>query len=236
MPLVTRLVNGPKEAEPVRRRIPIGDTLDGMDDEDAEVHVIRQPPMRVRAIWKSKNDWEDPPGKLEKPAFKTYELALPWSYFMIRMTKAGGLVTDTFLFVSDKRIEKKEDPIFMPPLPNIYPSGHICNGTIRILATDPPQKKAADLFAAFWSTPFTSETFPKDRLLFPRAFLGTKAILGRPWTFLDAWQYCDKNSLKIIWKPFRFRYRRKIYRIDTLKKAMEYALIFPDRNEVYSNR
>jgi hypothetical protein len=230
MPLTTSVLKKTPEEVP---RGPTGRIAFHIEDDNAIVYVLESEPLRIRVAWKTKKTKDDD-GDVAI-SYDNFKVETPWNYFMIRMTPEG-FVTDTFLFFSPVRLEKMSDKIFMPALPNIYPSGHICNGTIRILVTDPPEKKAFNLFTAFWTTPFTAETAPKDAAILPDAFAFWGGKLQYPKSLLLAWATCVEQGTPVDWKMYRFRFGRRNFVLNTLGKAMEYAIVFPRRKDHYSKK
>ena len=203
------------------------------------VHVLEHAPARFRVHFKKK--WKDPKWRKKRHKYETFRIRLPWMYFMIRLNRAGA-ITDTFLWVSPKQIESPKDTVFMAPLPNIYPSGHICNGTIKVTFADPPWRKAIEAFKAFWTTPFTEETWPEDYHLLPKCLTsqGDWSIeYGYLIWIFEYWQKHDKQSGHadcFPWQTFRVpatkkghqRDREYVGEVKTLDAAMDYALMFPN--------
>jgi hypothetical protein len=230
MPLATSVLKKAPEEVP---RGPTGSVVFQTQDDKGVVFVLESEPLRLRVAWKTKKkfaDDEDIPIH-----YDNFKVETPWNYFMIRMTPEG-LITDTFLYFSPVKIKAPSGKVFMPALPNIYPSGHICNGTIRIIVTDPPEKKAFDLFTAFWTTPFTAETAPKDPSILPEALDFWGGNLPHPKSLLFAWAACIEQGTQVDWKTFKFRIGRRNFVLDTLEKAMEYALVFPRRKDYYARK
>jgi len=205
--------------------------------------------MNVMVTFKEKLKRKD--GKWsKKPArFYTYKLKVPWSIFMMRLNKAGA-ITDTFIFFSKEKSCSMDGlgdktPVYLPPLPNVYPSGHICNGTIRVNFDDLPETKIREAFRAFWMTPFTEETYPEDDALVPNCFMEEDLAICYGWlryVFLY-WEKHDKDHDpekcgEYPWHQFRVRardgesYTRTIF---TLGEALDYALRF-NLNDHYRRR
>jgi len=231
MPLVTSALRSSFVEE--LKKMPHGRIVQVHQGNKVLLYVLEQEPMEVRSVWKSKHPWEAPKGSEKHPVFVGFKFKVPWQYFLTRFT-AAGLITDAFVFISPERIkDPQKSKLYMPPLPNIYPSGHICTGNIRFSVGMTPEERAQELLYAFWRTPFTSETWPKDANLVPTQLKKYGAVSRAPWTILPAWEKADAEKEKIRWRCFRFKNRRKRFPMDTLAKASVFALEFPRRTDIY---
>lgn len=135
--------------------------------ENAVIYVLEGTPMSVGAHFKVKSRMQNGKWSHKVSAIERAKIKVPWQYFIVRMNKASA-ITDTFLWFSKgKIVDPEEGLVFMPPLPNIYPSGHICNGTIRVNFGDPISEKVRSAYESFWTTPFTEETWPENSGLVP---------------------------------------------------------------------
>jgi hypothetical protein len=222
----------PSAAELAALRKPKGAIRYKDQNEKARILVLEEGPMNLRVSWKSKSTNDHEMANELEAHYESFKVTTPWQYFIVRLTHEE-VVTDTFLFFSPERIKKKADKVHLPTIPNIYPSGHICNGTIRIILTDPEEKKARDLFNAFWTTPFTSETWPKLPALLPKALSFWGANSRHPKSLLMAWEAACYAKTPIDWRSFRVRVRRRVIPYLTLAGVMKYALNFPDRTNLH---
>ena len=200
MPFVTRPVNE-VEVEKVPRlpgiSIPFSRTR-----KDFTTHVLVRPPMTVGVCFKvkrktRKGKWAKRPSEVTH-----YKIKVPWQAFMVRMNRAGA-ITDTFMWFMDEKPMDVKARVYMPPLPNIYPSGHICNGTIRVNFEDPPYLKVYKAFEAFWTTPFTEETYPESSDLVPECWNREPKHYHIEYGYLkyvfEYWQDHDQNHSAKRW-------------------------------------
>lgn len=193
---------------------------------DFTVHVLEHPPAVMRVIFKKK--WKDS-SRHKRVRLLRYRIRVPWMYFLLKMNRMGAIM-DTFLFFTREKItDPKKGTIHIPPMPNIYPSGHICNGTIKVDFEDPPWKKTVEAFRAFWTTPFTEETWPERDSLIPRCFRNGKD--GRfyiEYGYLQyIFQYWGEHDRDCPPDCFPWGYLiAKSGSVGTLDQAIQYALDF----------
>lgn len=131
--------------------------------------MLEKSPERIGVSFKvklktRKGTWSKRPAVIMR-----WRLNVPWQYFIVRMNRVGA-ITDTFIWFSPKKIGMEKEAVYLPPLPNIYPSAHICNGTIKVNLADPVHARVAQAFESFWTTPFTEETWPENDTLLPRCW------------------------------------------------------------------
>lgn len=212
--------------------------------KDVTVHTLIRPPMTVGVTFKVKEKTHD--GRWSKKAKETvrYKVDVPWQAFMVRMNRVGA-ITDTFIWFLKEKPADEDAEVFMPPLPNIYPSGHICNGTIKVNFEDPPHVKIARAFEAFWTTPFTEETYPETDALIPGCWNRDNKHYHIEYGYLkfvfEYWQdHCDSHHKKrwierfgpceeFGWRYFEIRnpkHPRCGRVVEDLGEAMDYALTF----------
>lgn len=206
------------------------------------VHVLERPPMEVGVAFKHKVKLRGGKWARRHRGYSRYKIKLPWQYFMVRVNRMGAIM-DTFIWFAKKKLEDAGGMIFMPPLPNIYPSGHICNGTIKVNLEDPPHERIRKAYEAFWTTPFTEETWPETNRLIPPCFLREAECeigYGSLCKLLEYWQFHDEEhgegyqenhgDCSFPWSPYLVineampSWHGTI--IASLEKAMEYALAF----------
>ena len=210
------------------------------------VYVLEHPPARVGIVFKQKRKTQKGTWSKMPATVYRYKINVPWCYFLMRANKAGA-ITDTFLFFAPSKLLDVNGRVYLPLLPNIYPSAHICNGTIRVNFEDPPLVKIVEAFRSFWSTPFTEETWTEDRNLIPPCFHSCESngyMIEYGWLryIFEYWinhdVYCvGQNSHPWGWKPFRPRSKGGHYGgfIETLDGIMQYALNFDVKNHVPNN-
>lgn len=233
MPFVTRS----RKAVEVEKGPWKTDIQYSVSNDHYTLHVLLHPPMKVQVAFKQKLKRKD--GKWsKKPArFHTYKLKVPWSIFMMRLNKAGA-ITDTFIFFSKEEPSGDKVPVYLPPLPNVYPSGHICNGTIRVNFDDSPEVKIVEAFKAFWRTPFTEETYPEDEDLIPDCFGQEEYAIMYGWLryVFEYWERHDRehgppyrDCDEYPWRQFRIRSKdgeSYVRHITCLGELVDYALKF----------
>jgi len=197
------------------------------------VHVLEHPPGAIPILWKKKTGRG---AKSKVLSVSHYKIRTPWIYFLVRMNRANA-ITDTFLYFARKKAADLREMVYVPPLPNIYPSGHICNGTIRVAFNDPPWLKVGEAFRAFWSTPFTEETWPEDDALVPQCWKNSGNRYFIEYGYLvyifEYWMHHDSHCPRECFPWGQLTVRRKedkrvLGTIQTLAHAMEYALSFPE--------
>lgn len=211
------------------------------------VHVLEKPPMTVGVSFKMKLKTRKGTWSKKGLGFVRWKIKVPWQYFMVRMNRVGA-ITDTFIWFAQKQISDLSEPVYMPPLPNIYPSGHICNGTIRVSLSDPPHVRVARAFESFWTTPFTEETWPETGRLVPKCWQQSSHYVieyGYLKYVFEYWQEHDAKHATSGWLedhgscsfPWRlYQVRNKAMEpwheevIHNLGEAMEYALDFVQPN------
>jgi hypothetical protein len=205
------------------------------ENEKYTLHVLENPPASVTVVFKQKLKTQRGGWSKKPPMIFRYKIKVPWCYFLMRQNRSGA-ITDTFLFFAEDKLKDTRGRVFLPPLPNIYPSGHICNGTIKVNFDDPPHIKIAEAFRAFWSTPFTEETWPEDRGLLPACFNeeeGHAYVIeyGYLKYVFSYWEVHDENHEGCsgnIWRSFRPRSKGGHYGgyLTCLQQVMDYALAF----------
>lgn len=199
-------------------------------------HALEHPPATIPVLWKKKVGRGT---KAKVVSVMRFKINVPWMYFIVRMNRANA-ITDTFLFFTKKKAVDLNEPAYVPPLPNIYPSGHICNGTIRVSVNDPPAVKVAEAFNAFWSTPFTEETWPEDENLVPRCWAGSNRYYieyGYLVYVFEYWALHDEKCPKgcFPWRHLRIRNKKTgadhghVY---TLDGAIHYVLDFHNYHDL----
>lgn len=220
----------------------------------AIVHVLEKGPSRIGVAFKSKRKTRRGQWSKRPAAVFRWKIEVPWQYFIVRMNEVGA-ITDTFVWFAPKKLSDEGGAVFLPPLPNIYPSAHICNGTIRVNFADPVHVRVSQAFESFWTTPFTEETWPEMDYIIPscwssdvdpeNAYFIEYGYLR--WIF-EYWQRHDEKHSRKEWlkdhRPCGFPWRQYVVQnkalkkwhgstIGTLSDAMEYALDFvaPKRSE-----
>lgn len=206
--------------------------------------------MSVSVCFKKKQKLSDGRWSKKPSAVSHYKIDVPWQAFMVRMNRMGA-ITDTFMWFMKESPKDGNVAVYMPPLPNIYPSGHICNGTIKVNFADPPYLKVYKAYEAFWTTPFTEETWPEWEELVPRCWSKEKGRFHIEYGYLkyifEYWQDHDLKHSSKKWKEMYggcaphgqpegflwgiFRIYNKAHPeygeyVTTLDDAIDYALTF----------
>ena len=215
-----------------------------MSDGSFTVHALERPPMEVNVSFVFRKKIGDTRWSKKASGKWRYRLSVPWQYFIVRVNRVGA-ITDTFLWLSRRKLESIQDgAVYMPPLPNIYPSGHICNGTIRVDFNDPIHLRVQKAFESFWTTPFTEETWPERGDILPRCYSAQPLYIcyGYLKLMLDFWQKHDAHN-RNGGCGFPFRLMKVVNKampswhghlIESLADAMEYGLQFraPTRDDL----
>lgn len=230
MPMLTSILRKIPQKPRETFQEPHGRIVRVVESPNAYLYIYECEPMRQRVLWKSRWVWEHAKANPEKPVYESFIVQIPWSYFMVRMNRKMA-VTYAFIFVSPERLQSDEDEIFMPPLPNIFPSGAICTGTIQVRSDDAPEKKVADLFKAFWTTPFTSDTMTRESRMIPNALRIWGANRRLRKSILPAWEAATVAETPLDWKHFRIRVMGCLYVVETLADAITFALRFREVRE-----
>jgi hypothetical protein len=213
-------------------------------NKEFSVHTLVRPPMKVGVCFKLKDKNKDGQWSKKAKEMLRYKIEVPWQAFMVRMNRVGA-ITDTFMWFMKGKPVDEDAEVFMPPLPNIYPSGHICNGTIKVNFEDPPHEKIHKAFEAFWTTPFTEETYPENDELIPRCWSSGEHKFHIEYGYLryvfDYWQEHDEQHETRKWIerngpcagfPWSFfkilngKHKMAGQYVHTLGAAMDYALSF----------
>lgn len=206
------------------------------------VHVLERPPMEVGVSFVYRKRLGDKRWAKTVDGRWRYRISVPWQYFIVRMNRVGAF-TDTFIWFARKKILDPNEIVYIPPLPNIYPSGHICNGTIRVDLSAPLHERIFKAFESFWTTPFTEETWPENADVVPKCWSDQNHYYieyGYLRYLLEYWVKHDKHVVMPGRKcSFPWRLYRVINKamsgwnartIESLSEAMDYALEFVTPN------
>jgi hypothetical protein len=204
--------------------------------------------MTVSVCFKVKQKTRDGKWAKKPSSVNHYKISVPWQAFMVRMNRVGA-ITDTFMWFMKNNPVDASEQVYIPPLPNIYPSGHICNGTIKVNFEDPPYLKVFKAFEAFWTTPFTEETWPEWEEVVPPCWNADKKHFRIEYGYLkyifEYWQEHDQKHSTKKWMEMygpcpgvspdfpwgTFRIYNKSHPnygdyVKTLDQAINYALTF----------
>lgn len=209
---------------------------------EMSVHVLERPPMEVPVSFAYRKRLRDRKWSKKVEGRWRYKISVPWQYFIVRTNRVGAF-TDTFIWFARSKIkDPQEGVIYCPPLPNIYPSGHICNGTIKVDLSAPLHERVSKAFESFWTTPFTEETWPETHTIIPRCWSSPeryKIMYGWLRYTFEYWVLHDKHASNCRF-PFRLfqvnnpampEWNHNV--LESLSDAMDYALEFvtPNRSD-----
>jgi len=182
----------------------------------ADVCALECPPTAVRVAFRASDDERAP--KLH------YKLKIPWQYLIGSFSRRGSLYNSKvmLLFAHEKVVTN--EPVYVPPLPNILQWGMICFGGHLNLEADrmngrPPHEQLVYTLNHFWMSPFAIGAWP-GRKCVPNTFRKPDRSRWASLTCIfEDWEAHDRQGLKIRWK--RFYYRGKSVR--TINDALSYA-------------